>query len=167
MKVNVKRTSLNTLRATTASGNKAQGSISGSSSMQVKASLSESTQAVLPEVSHIKGTASGKKHMSAHIALCRGGIDTSDATATPGDILKDKTAYADGEKIVGAIPTYDGTFSGGEEYEQYEGEYSVSPKFTEQTLPTAKKILTEDVRVEEIPYFEVSNNAGGTTVTIG
>ena len=49
----------------------------------------------------------------------------------------------------------------------YEGEFSVSPKFTEQILETAQKILKEDVRVEKIPYFEVSNNSGGTTVTIG
>ena len=40
------------------------------------------------------------------------GIDTSDATATPNDILIGKTAYADNKKIEGAIEKYDGAYSG-------------------------------------------------------
>lgn len=37
----------------------------------------------------------------------------------------------------------------------------------EQSLPTAKKYLAEDVRIKEIPFFEVSNLEGGYTVFIG
>lgn len=49
----------------------------------------------------------------------------------------------------------------------YEGGYEVTPKVTEQTLPTAQKFLERDVTIEKIPISEVGNNSGGTTVTIG
>ena len=43
------------------------------------------------------------------------GIDTSTDTVTPDVLLNGYTAHnADGEQIVGLIPTYDGQCSGGE-----------------------------------------------------
>lgn len=50
----------------------------------------------------------------------------------------------------------------------YEGAYTVTPKaFEQQGLPTADRLLTQDVTVFEIPYFETSNLSGGSTVYIG
>lgn len=49
----------------------------------------------------------------------------------------------------------------------YEGEYSVTPAVTEQTLATAQSYMDADIKVEKIPYSEVSNISGGKTATIG
>lgn len=50
--------------------------------------------------------------------------------------------------------------------EPYDGPYDVTPKVTAQTLPTAKKLMRDDVSVRAIPYFDVSNPAGGNTIYI-
>lgn len=50
--------------------------------------------------------------------------------------------------------------------DEYEGDYDVIPKTYLQTLDTDNKVLRDDVRVHEIPYFETSNEKG-TTVYIG
>lgn len=49
----------------------------------------------------------------------------------------------------------------------YDGDYTVTPKVEKQELVTRQKFLTEDVKIKEIPFFEVSNNEGGQTVFIG
>lgn len=47
----------------------------------------------------------------------------------------------------------------------YEGDYIITPMTTAQILHTADTLLTEDITVVEIPYFETSN-LDGTTVYI-
>lgn len=49
----------------------------------------------------------------------------------------------------------------------YEGEYIVTPKVQQQTMPTKDKTLKDDILVKEIPFFNVSNTSGGDTVYIG
>ena len=53
------------------------------------------------------------------------------------------------------------------EYLPYEGSYEVEPLTREQILSTANKVMTQDIRIREIAYQEVSNESGGYTVTIG
>ena len=45
----------------------------------------------------------------------------------------------------------------------YEGEYVVIPKpHDEVVLPTKDKVLSDDVTIREIPYYEVHNETGET-----
>lgn len=52
-------------------------------------------------------------------------------------------------------------------YEQYDGDYEVTPSRGEQILQTAYKVMSDDVTIKEIPYSETTNLAGGTTCYIG
>lgn len=51
---------------------------------------------------------------------------------------------------------------------KYDGEFIVIPAVNEeQTLKTGAKYVPSDIKVNKIPYAEVSNNSGGVTATIG
>lgn len=51
--------------------------------------------------------------------------------------------------------------------EGYTGDYEVTPKTTAQELETAQKLMMDNVTVNAIPYYEVSNSQNGKTVIIG
>lgn len=75
------------------------------------------------------------------------------------------------------IDTYTIFFTNGEHFEYqiingtvyyYEGPYEAIPMpHTEQILPTANLAMSTNVNIKEIPYYEVSNESGGRTATIG
>ena len=50
--------------------------------------------------------------------------------------------------------------------EPYDGDYIVTPKVTEQTLPTKDKILLDNVFIKSVPFYDVANSSGGSTVYI-
>ena len=49
---------------------------------------------------------------------------------------------------------------------EYSGPYDITPLFTAQVLPTAKKLMQKDVTIRKIPQYEVSNDYG-TTLILG
>lgn len=55
----------------------------------------------------------------------------------------------------------------GSDYPAWPGSYTVTPAAQARTVQTRNYRMTADMTVEAIPYAEVSNTAGGTTVTIG
>ena len=60
-----------------------------------------------------------------------------------------------------------GTLSvGSSSYTSYEGAYDVVPKTTNQELATRNKVMNDNVRIQEIPYFQTSN-LYGETIYIG
>ena len=51
--------------------------------------------------------------------------------------------------------------------EKYEGEYVVTPKVEAQSMATKGKVMVNDITIKSIPFFNVSNTVGGSTVYIG
>ena len=48
----------------------------------------------------------------------------------------------------------------------FSGPYNVVPKVNAQTLATADKYMTQDVSVDAVPFYSVSNQYGGNSVYI-
>jgi hypothetical protein len=63
------------------------------------------------------------------------------------------------------IKDYIGTYTP-EGIEQYEGDYAIIPKVSEQKMQTKNKMMKDNVTIERIPFYEFSNDSG-TTVVIG
>lgn len=53
-----------------------------------------------------------------------------------------------------------------EDIPEYEGVYDITPKVVEQRMETKDKLMRDDVTIKSIPFFNVSNTSGGTTVYI-
>lgn len=49
----------------------------------------------------------------------------------------------------------------------YEGEYEITPKLASQIMATKLMLMKDDVTINKIPAYEVTNSSGGTTFTIG
>lgn len=49
----------------------------------------------------------------------------------------------------------------------YDGSYEVTPSSFPQSLSTENLVMRNNVNIKEIPYYEVLNQSGGKTVTIG
>lgn len=50
----------------------------------------------------------------------------------------------------------------------YTGDYQVTPQiYAPVTLPTKSKTMKDNVTVQKIPQYEVSNEAGGNTLIMG
>lgn len=63
------------------------------------------------------------------------------------------------------VKDYIGTYKP-EGIEQYEGDYTIIPKVSEQELQTKNKMMKDNATIEQIPFHEFSNETG-TTVVIG
>ena len=51
--------------------------------------------------------------------------------------------------------------------DEYQGEYTAVPAFEPQVFSTKYKTMADDLTFKAIQVYEVSNESGGTTVTIG
>lgn len=84
-----------------------------------------------------------------------------------GAAIKEKAGITETVKLAdleNIVRTYWGE-GGNKDY--YTGSYEVTPLLEEQVLLTEEKTMSNNLVVNPIPYYEVSNNYNGVTVVIG
>lgn len=53
-------------------------------------------------------------------------------------------------------------------YSEYDGQYEVTPSvYEQQELETANRVLKENIKVLEVPFYATSNESNGVTAYIG
>lgn len=133
------------------------------------ATLTEFLTGIADALRKKKGTSGPipAQNFASEIESIQTGTDTSDATATAGDILSGKTAYGSSGKLTGIIPSVSGK--------------TVTPGASQQTAVSAGSYTAGDVVVEGdanllpeniktgVSIFGVDGTfeGGGETVTIG
>lgn len=50
---------------------------------------------------------------------------------------------------------------------EYSGPYDITPLFSTQILPTAKRLMQRNLTIKKIPQYEVTNDSNGYTLIIG
>lgn len=71
-------------------------------------------------------------------------------------------------RIAGAAPVrVDVTGTAVVSAPEYSGPYDITPLFSAQTLPTAKRLLQQNITIKKIPQYEVTNDSNGYTLIIG
>lgn len=100
------------------------------------------------------------------------------ATVEPGEVLSGSlSASVDLSGLIAmqsalsgaisAVIELVGNVSMPETFERFDGSYTVVPAVAAKSLQTKDRLMSDDVTVTAIPYYEVSNPQGGSTIVIG
>lgn len=100
--------------------------------------------------------------------IISGKITTSTISSITGNLTPIQNIYGTLNNITPEIRGAVSTPPARSSYHFYDGIYEITPTpELDIILNTSNQILLDDIVVKEIPYFEITNESGGYTVTIG